>query len=75
MKPKYKTLAELYAAVKSGKIDESKMEIWVDNDGTGIYLNDEHIHEDHRHLCEGHGYDDVTVLYDLLFPKAMVSPV
>lgn len=74
MKTKYNNIAGLYKAVQSGEIDEYKIEIWVDNDGTGIYLipDDD---GDGIHLCEGHGNDDVTVLYDLLFPKAMVSRV
>ena len=74
MKTKYKTIPELYKAVQSGEIDGSKLEIWVDNDSTGIYFNDADI-DDLDPICKGHGYDDVIVLYDLLFPKAMVSNV
>lgn len=74
MKTKYNNIAALYKAVQAGEIDESKIEIWVDNDSTSIYLNDADI-DDLDPICKGHGNDDVTVLYDLLFPKAMVSNV
>lgn len=74
MKPKYKTIAELYKAVQSGEIDESELTIVLDNDWTGWYLGQDN-GEDDNSVGNGHGYDDYRELYELLFPKAEVMHV
>ena len=67
---KYGSIEELYKAVKNGDMDESKLEIVMDNDYTGFYNKDD---EDGDMICEGNGECDLEELYRLLFPKAMVE--
>lgn len=65
---KYKTIKELYEAVKTGEIDELKLEIIMDNDSTHFYEGRDNKIE----VLEANGYYDIEKLYPLLFPKAMV---
>ena len=75
---KYKTIRELYEAVKAGKIDESKLEIVLDNDCTNFYLgspfeDDDGVMTANKIVVEeANGYYDIEKLYPLLFPKAKV---
>ena len=74
----YKTIKEFYEAVKAGEIDESKLEIILDNDCTSFYIGPS---EDERgneldneiEVAEANGYYDIEKLYPLLFPKAKVK--
>ena len=67
----YKTIKDLYEDVKNGNIDESILEIILDNDTTGFYVQS---YGDGGDLIfEGNGAYDVEELYGLLFPKAMVD--
>lgn len=68
---KYKTINELYEGVNGGAVDESKLEIILDNDNTGFYIKSDDEHD--VLICEGNGDYDVEELYRLLFPKAMVD--
>jgi len=70
---KYESIEELYKAVKNGDIDESKLEIIVDNDDTGFYIQPNNDGGWGDEICNGNGYGDVKELYRLLFPKAMVD--
>ena len=67
---KLKTIKELYDKVKSGEIDESKLEIILDtsNDVFFMYQNEEIIIQE-----EKEGDLDIKSLYKLIFPKAFVS--
>jgi len=73
----YETIKELYEAVKSGEVDESKLEIVLDNDQTSFYVgpgeddNGNEIDNEIR-VAEANGYRDIESLYPLLFPKAKV---
>ena len=74
----YRTIKELYKAVKSGEIDESKLEIILDNDQTNFYIGpseDENGNDlDNKIIVdEANGYYDIKKLYLLLFPKAKVD--
>lgn len=72
----YKTIAELVKAVKSGELDEDKMEIIMDNDCTHIYYGPiENPEMDDWGPCifTGKGYEDCADLWPLVFPKAMVD--
>ncbi|KKK78055.1 hypothetical protein LCGC14_2847420, partial [marine sediment metagenome] len=42
---KYKTLQEVYDAVKSGELDESKISIYMDNDCSSIMYGDIDLYE------------------------------
>lgn len=68
---KYKTIKELYEAVKKGDIDEAKMEIILDNDCTSFYIGPSNDNE--IQVEEANGYYDIEKLYPLLFPKAKVE--
>ena len=77
---KYKTIKELYEAVKRGDIDESKLEITLDNDHTSFACGPtydeetgEDITENEIEVKEANGYSDIEHLYPLLFPKAEVN--
>ena len=63
---KYKTIKDFYEAVKAGEIEESELDIVLDNDCTNFYigLDNEVI------VNEANGYMDVEKLYSILFPKA-----
>lgn len=63
---RYDKLKKILEDCKAGKIDESKLEIQLDNDQTCIYLGNDMI-------FEGEGYYDIEFLYPLLFPKAEVG--
>jgi hypothetical protein len=74
----FKTIKELYDAVKSGEIDETKLGIVMDNDDTSFYVGparDENGNDlDNEILVEeANGYHDIEKLYPLLFPKAEVE--
>jgi len=69
---KYKTIKDLYEAVEAGVIDESKLNIILDNDNTEFYIRS----DDDKfaaEICEGNGEYDVEELYRLLFPNAIVE--
>ena len=75
---KFQTIKELYEAVKAGKIDETKLEIVLDNDHTGFYLGpaedeDGNDTDNEIEVAEANGYSDIEHLYPLLFPKATVG--
>lgn len=73
---KYKTLEELHKAVKSGEIDESKMEVFMDNDYSRVYYGpytDSDGKEIDNCIFRGKGYNDVQDLWPLVFPKANVD--
>lgn len=70
---KYKTIKDVYEACKNDDVDESKLEIIVDSDYTGFCLSSDVDGEDDDMICRGNGEDDVTELYRLLFPKAVVD--
>ncbi len=75
---KFQTIKELYEAVKAGKIDETKLEVVLDNDCTGFYLGpaeDENGNDLYNEIevAESNGYYDIEKLYPLLFPKATVG--
>lgn len=63
-----KKISELVDKVKSGEIDESRLEVRLDNDMTSFHIGDEEIK-----IEEGGGYYDIEPLYRLLFPKASVE--
>ena len=70
----YNTIKEFYNAVKAGIIDESKLEIVLDNDCTSFYTgptSDDTT--DEIRVIEANGCYDVEKLYPLLFPKAQVE--
>ena len=75
----YKTIKELYEDVKSGKIDESKLKITLDNDSTAFYIDtgEEDVYGNEMDIrivvAEANGYRDIDKLYPLLFPKATVE--
>ena len=75
---KYKTIKELYEAVKNGDIDEAKLEIVLDNDCTNFYMGPPSEDDDgiktanEIEVEEANGYYDIEKLYPLLFPKAKV---
>jgi len=73
----FKTIKELYDAVKSGAIDESQLTIVLDNDQTNFYVGpsatDEEWDNNEVRVEEANGYCDIEKLYPLLFPKATVE--
>jgi hypothetical protein len=69
---KYNTIKELHDACKNGDIDESKLLIILDNDYTGFYIRSDDGGDDDM-ICDGNGDYDVTEVYRLLFPKAIVD--
>jgi hypothetical protein len=74
---KFNTIKDLYDAVKAGKVDESTLEIILDNDCTSFFIgpseDDEGNDLDNEILVkEANGYYDIEKLYPLLFPKAAV---
>jgi hypothetical protein len=62
------TIKELYDLIKAGEIDESRLNIVLDNDETFFNCDKEEIE-----IKEANGYNDVESLYRLLFPKATVE--
>ena len=73
---KYKTLSELVAAVRSGKLDESKLVVIQDNDCSSVYngqpVEDEN-YDTVNELYSGNGYADTDDLWKALFPTADVG--
>ena len=72
---KYKTIKDFYEAVKAGEIEESELDIVLDNDCTNFYIgpdNDKNGNEldNEVRVDEANGYMDVEKLYSILFPKA-----
>ena len=75
---RYRTIKEFYEAVKSGEIDESKLEIILDNDRTSFYIGPSEDEEGNDldneiEVAEANGYADIEKLYPLLFQKAKVE--
>ena len=75
---KYKTIKDFYEAVKAGEIEESELDIVLDNDCTNFYIgpdNDKNGNEldNEVRVDEANGYMDVEKLYSILFPKANVE--
>ena len=73
---KYKTLEELHKAVKSGEIEESGMDVVMDNDCSHVYYGphkDSDGEEIDNCIFMGHGYEDTEDLWPLVFPKANVD--
>jgi len=73
----YKTIKDFYEAVKAGEIEESELDIVLDNDCTNFYIgpdNDKNGNEldNEVRVDEANGYMDVEKLYPILFPKANV---
>lgn len=64
---KYNSIKEVLEAVKKGEIDESKLEVYMDNDHTSVH------NESSDPIYEGNGYYDIEELWPLLFPKASVN--
>lgn len=64
---KYKTIKEFYDAVKSGELDETKLQIIVDSDTTLFIIDDQEIT-----VQEANGRYDVEELYRILFDAAKV---
>jgi hypothetical protein len=77
----FNTIKELFEAVKSGKVDESKLRIVLDNDCTDFYEGEPDDFGDENwdwknieiEVSEANGYSDIEALYKLLFPKADVQ--
>ena len=72
---KYKTIKDFYEAVKAGEIEESELDIVLDNDCTNFYIgpdSDKNGNELDNEVIvdEANGYMDVEKLYSILFPKA-----
>jgi hypothetical protein len=71
MKAKFKTLGELLAAIKSGEVDESKVEVYIDSDLVTIMgASDEY--EDPLYLQSDYN-KDIVQLWRLALPKATVE--
>ena len=75
---KYKTIKDFYEAVQAGEIEESELDIVLDNDCTNFYIgsdNDKNGNEldNEVRVDEANGYMDVEKLYSILFPKANVE--
>ena len=68
----YETIKDVYEGVKNGDIDESELEIIIDNDDTGFYTT-AFGDDSGTPLLRGNGYSDVKELYELLFPNAVVE--
>ena len=69
----YKTIEDLYNAVRNGEVEESNLRIILDNDNISFY--DESLPEDEQDIAvkEANGYGDIEPLYRLVFPKANVE--
>ena len=71
-----KSLKELADRVKSGKIDESRLCVYIDNDDTYFtYREDKDKHSSVIEANIGEGYNDIYELYEILFPKSAVRRV
>lgn len=66
---KFKTISDLHKAVKSGLVDESKLQIVLDNDSTGFYISNGKS-DTKITVQNANGYNDILELYTLLFPNA-----
>jgi len=60
-------IEQLSEKIKSGEINESELEITLDNDETIFCVNGEKID------LQGEGYYDAKPLYKSLFPEAKVE--
>ena len=73
----FDTIKDLFEAVKRGDVDESKLEIMMDNDQTSFYEGgydpDDDDQSNRIKVKEANGYFDIEKLYPLLFPKAKVE--
>jgi hypothetical protein len=70
----FKTIAAFYEAVKTGIVDESKLDIILDNDHTDFYVEKGPRGMYVKINVQGtDGYNDIDKLYSLLFPKARVD--
>jgi len=72
----YKTLKEVFEAVKSGELDDSKFVIVMDNDCSNIYVGpceDESGNDIENCIYKGKGYADTEDMWPLLFPNASVE--
>jgi len=65
---KYQSILALIAAVRNGEIVEKDIEIFTDNDTTGVYVDDEKV-------FEGNGHYDQNDLWQELLPQATVESV
>lgn len=63
-------IKELYEQVKRGNVDEKDLFIQLDNDSTWVGMKHG---EDIEKIAEGGGYDDLNIVFELLFPKAEVE--
>ena len=73
MVARYTTLKELVEAVRSGEIDESKLQVVMDNDCSHVCIPHSNPEEEGEELYNGKGYYDVEDLWPLVFPKATVE--
>jgi hypothetical protein len=74
MKTNYRNLQELKNYLGSGKLQESKLSITLDNDQTLYYYDDDS--EDGIELIvesAGNGYSDYYELYEILFPESEIQ--
>ena len=70
----FKTIKDLLAAVKDGRVDENELHIVLDNDCTMFFDGPPSDEEENGiEVDECNGYMDVEPLYKLLFPKATVE--
>jgi len=67
----YKSITELKEAVERGDVDEATLEVWIDNDDTGVYTTI----DPEEPILSGAGYADLEELWKLVFPKAHVAGV
>ncbi len=67
-KMRLETVKELVEKIKSGEVDETKLEIMLDNDDTQFSVDGNKVT-----ISETNGYYDIELLYKLLFPKANVD--
>ncbi len=69
----YKSIAKVLEAVRSGELDEKKLEVRMDNDCSSIYYDYNEESDDNDPIFRGEGYADCDPLWRLLFPKANVD--
>ncbi len=73
---KFDSIKAIVDAVKSGALDESQIEVVMDNDCSSVYYGtneDASGNEVDNQIYEGAGYFDVEELWPLVFPKASVG--
>ena len=69
----FKTIKDLKDAIYNGKIDETKLQVILDNDCTSFYLDDGTEDGEEIIVKSASGYYDIGELYPLVFPKANVD--